>query len=188
MPKINTERVTAHIEDEFVVFLIGIRINAFWKIGKWLPVFLAMPKMLKELSIRDDGGLLGFRTRWGGRNIEVIQYWRSFEKLHTYARDRESNHLPAWADFNRQVADNGSVGIWHETYLVKAQQYESVYRNMPPYGLAAATKVAQALRRFKTASGRLGISDGSDSPVDEAGGVIVSKSASDDLNKPDGQA
>ena len=169
MEDIEKERVTASIEGDFVVFVIGMRINAFWKMRKWLPVFLAMPKMLRELSVKDDLGLLGFRTRWGGRNIEVIQYWRSFEKLHAYARNRDAEHLPAWANFNRQIAGNGSVGIWHETYLVKEGQYEAVYRNMPPYGLAAATKAISASGHRKTAAGRLGRSGGEDAPVDDAG-------------------
>ena len=43
--------------------------------------------------------------------------------------------------FNQQVANDGSVGIWHETYLVNSGQYETVYCNMPPYGLTKATQV-----------------------------------------------
>ena len=44
------DRLTAHLEGEFVVFLIGMRVNRLWKIHKWLPVILAMPRMIKELS------------------------------------------------------------------------------------------------------------------------------------------
>lgn len=169
MSEIKKERVTADVEDDFVVFLIGMRINAFWKVHEWGPVFLAMPRMLRELAAQDDLGLLGFRTRWGGRNVEVIQYWRSFEKLRAYARNRDAEHLPAWVNFNRQIADRGSVGIWHETYLVEGSNYEAVYRNMPPYGLAAATTIIPATGRHKTAAGRLGRSEGEDAPVDAAG-------------------
>jgi hypothetical protein len=42
--------MTAEIDGNFVVLLIGMRINKPWKIHKWLPVFLAMPPMLKELA------------------------------------------------------------------------------------------------------------------------------------------
>jgi hypothetical protein len=174
MAQIRAERVTADIKGDFVVFLIGIRINAFWKLHEWLPVFLAMPRMLRELSTLEDSGLLGFRTRWGGRNFEVIQYWRSFEKLHAYARSQDAEHLSAWADFNRQIGDSGSVGIWHETYLVDDGQYEAVYRNMPSYGLAAASTVVPATGRRETAAGRLGKSEGEDMPVDETGNVDAS--------------
>jgi hypothetical protein len=31
-----------------VVFLIGMRINHFHKVGRWLPVFRAMGPMLRE--------------------------------------------------------------------------------------------------------------------------------------------
>jgi hypothetical protein len=174
MTQIRSERVTASIDGDFVVFLIGIRINAFWRLHDWLPVFLAMPRMLKELSTQEESGLLGYRTRWGGRNFELIQYWRSFEKLHAYARDPDAEHLPAWADFNRQIGESGSVGIWHETYLVEAGQYEAVYRNMPSYGLAAASTVVPATGHRETAAGRLGKSEGEDAPVDATGTVDAS--------------
>jgi hypothetical protein len=29
----------------------------------------------------------------------------------------------------------GDVGIWHETYKVRAGEYEAIYSGMPPYGL-----------------------------------------------------
>lgn len=152
------KRFTADINGDFVVFLIGMRINDLWKVHKWLPVFLAMPKMLRELSMQKDLGLLGFRTRWGGRNIEVIQYWRSLEKLLAYAHNRDREHVPAWNDFNAQISDNGSVGIWHETYIVPAKQYEAIYRNMPPYGLAKASETLAANGSLETATDRLNLS------------------------------
>ena len=158
MPKIRKERLTAEVTGDFVVFLIGMRINAFWKLHKWIPVFMAMPRMLKELSEDDNSGLLCFRNRWAGRNFEVIQYWESFEKLRDYAHNKNAEHLPAWADFNKKVADDGSVGIWHETYLVQNDQFETVYQNMPLHGLGRAMGVVPAKGRRKTAKGRLGAS------------------------------
>jgi hypothetical protein len=47
MTEIVASRVTGGIEGDFVVFLIGMRINKPWKVLKWLPVARAMPKMLK---------------------------------------------------------------------------------------------------------------------------------------------
>ena len=77
MPSVNPERMAAHIEGDFVVFLIGMRINKLWKVHKWLPVFLAMPRMVKELKARPDSGFLG--AILGPRVI--VQYWRSFDEL-----------------------------------------------------------------------------------------------------------
>ena len=45
MAEIIAQRMAAEMEGDFVVFLIGMRINKLWKVHKWLPVFLAMPKI-----------------------------------------------------------------------------------------------------------------------------------------------
>jgi len=50
MGEIIPERMAAEIEGDFVVFIIGMRINKPWKVHKWMPVLLAMPRMLKELK------------------------------------------------------------------------------------------------------------------------------------------
>jgi hypothetical protein len=42
--------MTTEIQGDFIVFLIGMRINNPWKIHRWLPVFLAMPRMLRDAS------------------------------------------------------------------------------------------------------------------------------------------
>jgi hypothetical protein len=56
--------------------------------------------------------------------------------------------MPAWAAFNRAVGNNGSVGVWHETYEVAPGHYESIYVNMPRWGLAAAGEHASAIGRL----------------------------------------
>ena len=158
-------RMTAQLDGDFVVFLIGMRVNKWWKFWKWMPVAAAMPKMLTELAKRPELGLLHARNVFGFPNFMVIQYWRSFEQLHAYASDRSLQHLPAWRDFNRKVASNGDVGIWHETYLVKDGAYESLYNNMPMWGLAAAGGLVPAEGPRKSAKGRLRQTDGTDLAV-----------------------
>jgi len=153
MASIVPKRVTASIEGDFVVFLIGMRINKPWKIHKWLPAFLAMPKMLKELQRRPESGFLGHIS---GPTV-IVQYWRSFEHLEAYARDHDQSHWPAWVDFNRRVGrSRGDVGIWHETYQVRAGEYECVYSGMPPIGLAKASAQVDAVGVLDSARGRLG--------------------------------
>jgi Domain of unknown function (DUF4188) len=165
MTAIIAERMTAKIDGDFVVFLIGMRINKLWKVWKWAPVVAAMPRMIIELMQQPELGLLHARTHFGLRNILVVQYWRSFEHLHRYAVDPAKAHLPAWKAFNKAIASNGDVGIWHETYLVPAGSYESVYNNMPRHGLANAGEFIPAQGRTKSAKGRLQKSDGADQPV-----------------------
>jgi len=154
MANIIAERMTAAIEDEVIVFLIGMRINRLWKVHKWWPIARAMPRMLRELAASPDSGFLGFHT-WVGNPTLTLQYWRSFEHLERYAKDAARLHRPAWALFNRAVASNGDVGIWHETYRVRPGDFECVYNNMPRFGLAKATQCTPATGRRESASGRM---------------------------------
>ena len=137
MAEIFPRRMTARLQDEFVVFLIGFRINRLLRVDKWLPVFRAMRPMIDELTADPESGFLSAELGWGNPLI-MVQYWRSLDHLVRYATDRDRAHLPAWSRFNREIGSNGDVGIWHETYLVRGGGYESVYNNMPRFGLARA--------------------------------------------------
>ncbi|HYO83097.1 MAG TPA: DUF4188 domain-containing protein [Bryobacteraceae bacterium] len=145
-------RMSAELDGDFVVFLIGVRINKPWKVHKWLPTMLAMPRMLRELRRRPESGFLGSAS--GG--LLIVQYWRSFDHLEAYARSHDHEHWPAWVAFNKRAGKSrGDVGIWHETYLVKAGQYESVYSGMPPWGLGKAGQLVPAAGRKESARGRV---------------------------------
>jgi hypothetical protein len=166
-------RVHADREDGVVVFLIGMRVNAVWKLHRWLPVFLVAPRMVRELR-ESESGLLG---SWGflspPRTVGFVQYWDSFESLRAYARDSDHLHLEAWGEYNEQEAEAGAVGIWHETYRVDPGDHESVYNNVAPRGLGAAegSEVVPAAGRAVSAAGRL---DERDDPHPEAAGGTTS--------------
>ncbi|MDQ0993251.1 DUF4188 domain-containing protein [Streptomyces sp. V3I7] len=151
-------RMTAAAEDEIVVFLIGMRINSFAALRSWVPVSRAMPPMIAELAREKGSGLLGFQLLLGfPRVLYVVQYWESKEKLLAYASAQGKEHRPAWAAFNRRLREGrGKVGLWHETYVVPAGSYESVYVNMPAFGLGAATGVVPVAGRGERAAERLG--------------------------------
>ena len=151
---IRSQRLTANLDGEFVVFLIGLRINQPLKFYKWLPVFMAMPKMLTELYRQPELGFLHAES-WYGRTTIMVQYWRSMDQLLAYAKMRGAAHLPAWQAFNKAVGTDGSVGIWHETYAVKPGSYENIYVNMPPFGLGRAGLVQPASGGRESAAGRL---------------------------------
>jgi len=140
-----------------VLFLIGMRLNNLLAVGKWLPVARAMPRMLAELSKKPESGLLFYRSYFSGRVILVQEYWESFDKLLAYAHDRAGQHFPAWAAFNRAIGSDGSVGIWHETYLVEPGKSECVYVNMPRFGLAAAAAHVKAEGRLAAAKDRMAV-------------------------------
>lgn len=148
------DRMCAEVNGEVVIFLIGMRFNKLWKIHKWLPVFLAMPKMIRELEQQPELGFLGYHL-WLGRTVCMLQYWRSVDQLNAYAKSRTNAHLPAWAAFNRAIGKSGDVGVWHETYRTREGDFETVYVNMPLFGLAKATKAVTASGRRESASGRM---------------------------------
>ena len=157
MARINRGRYAAAAgADGKVLFLIGMRINQWWKPWAWLPVFTAMPRMLVELRKNPSLGLVGVpRTMVSGRVILVWQYWESFEKLNAYARAADKAHLPAWRAFNRRIRDNGSVGIFHETIELSDRSVETVYGNMPSIGLAAVLGAVPASQRGQTSGQRM---------------------------------
>ena len=152
MATVFPQRMTAEIDGDFVVFLIGMRINRPWKVHKWLPVFLAMPRMLKELAAHPESGCLATQNGLG----VIVQYWRSFDHLEAYARAHDHEHWPAWTNFNRKIRiSSGDVGIWHETYVVRAGEYEAVYGAMPRAGLAQAGRHVPTAGQRETARERM---------------------------------
>jgi len=172
MAEVITGRQTATVDDDVVVFLIGMRINKFWKLRNWWFVFTAMPKMLKELRANPDSGFLGAHTvLYSLRMPAIVQYWRSFEDLERYARAKDAEHFPAWVDFNKRIGSRGDVGIWHETYRVPAGRYEVVYNNMPPFGLAAVTRAVPAAGYRTSARGRM-TGEETLAPVDPDGNLV----------------
>jgi len=146
--------MTAVAEEDFVLFMIGMRFNNWFAIHRWLPVFLAMPKMLKELHINRD---LGFKSyeMWVSRTLILVQYWESSEKLIEYAKAKDSEHLPAWKAFNKLATKSNAVGIWHETYVIDKGKTENIYVNMPKFGFGKVGNLQVATGNRNSAQGRL---------------------------------
>jgi hypothetical protein len=155
MAKIFNGRYTAKTDEPFVVFLIGMRINKWWRFDKWGPVARAMPPMMRALFTHPEKGFLHTEFFWNLSGPVMVQYWRSFEDLERFAREPSEPHLEAWKKFNQAVGPDGIVGIWHETYIIEPNNYESVYGNMPAFGLGAALEHVEAVGRRETAKLRL---------------------------------
>ncbi|OII67165.1 MULTISPECIES: DUF4188 domain-containing protein [unclassified Streptomyces] len=163
---------TAAAEGDAVVLLIGMRINRFRAVRHWLPVFLAMPRMLRELGRDRSRGLLGHVLLTASpRTYYVVQYWESKEKLYAYASAPDMRHHAVWAAFNRRERSGsgarGHVGLWHEAYVVPQGSYESIYLDMPPFGLAAATGVLPLDQRGRRAADRFAHRPGRPAPRPE---------------------
>ncbi|WP_017185673.1 DUF4188 domain-containing protein [Alkalibacillus haloalkaliphilus] len=141
--------------EEVVVFLIGMHIKKWWAVHKWLPVLLAMPPMLKELSQHKELGCLAFENFWQFRTTLSVQYWRSEEELLAFSRSEK--HLKAWQRFNQKARNNNSVGIYHENYIVTEGKFESAYVNMPLFGLGKAIGKESMSSKTNSAKQRVGL-------------------------------
>lgn len=147
------KRMTAEIDGDFVVFLIGTRFNDKLQFARGLLDLggrSGMKHMLDYLVAHPQKGLLAYEM-----GIPTnLQYWRSFEQLEAFAKDRDDPHLDVWHQYWRRVGRGSRTGIWHETYLVKAGQYEAVYGNMPAHGLGKAGRL-EPMSGSSSARGRL---------------------------------
>lgn len=151
--KMNKGRFTVVPEKDVTVFLIGVHINKPLQVHKWLPVILAMPAMLKELSNHKSIGCLSFEMFFKYKGVNIIQYWDSNESLLTYSK--MPKHLKAWKRFSKQLKGNNAVGFYHETYNVKENNYENIYLNMPNFGLGKAVSPQEVTTRTHSAKQRL---------------------------------
>ncbi|KAI8800621.1 hypothetical protein BJ742DRAFT_841031 [Cladochytrium replicatum] len=156
-------RFAATIKGDFVVFLIGIRPNAalplssnFAKAGE------AFTAILKELNDNPELGCLGIEQyvgdSEGGSLIMSVQYWRSAEHLARYAASRSSEHHSPWLWLMKLGRESPELGFWHETFIVREGDYESISVNCPPFHLcnARTAEVVPAQRNMATMKGRLG--------------------------------
>lgn len=160
MPKLSNQRLTATTDEGFVVFLIGMRVNNWLAIHRWLPVFMAMSKMLPELHQNPQLGFKSYEMGMGRTTI-MVQYWESAEKLIEYAKASDAEHLPAWRAFNKVAQKTTAVGIWHETYVIDKGKSENIYSNMPPFGFGKVGKLQPAVGRRNSAAARFTASDSS---------------------------
>src|SRR4051795_10899044 len=136
MAEIKQGRWTADIEGDFVVFIIGARVNSKWHPFRSIIDLggrRGMNYMLKYLTEHPEKGMLGYQTM----GFANVQYWRSFDHLEAFAKDTNDPHLEPWRKFWKRAKD-GRTGIWHETFLVRDGEYEAIYGNMPPRGLGKA--------------------------------------------------
>ena len=81
--------------------------------------------------------------------------WAVRRSLRTCRIARDEKHWPAWTAFNKRIGNDGTVGIFHETYAVNAGGYETVYGNMPPFGLGKVAGLVPATGSRNEARSRM---------------------------------
>lgn len=153
MSQVFRGRHMAEIDGDFVVLLIGARLNLRHPVQTFKDLGGrrgGMKPMLDYLVAHPEKGLLGYTMGYP----VMVQYWRSFEHLEAFARDDSDPHTLTWRNYWRRVGTSQGTGIWHETYLIRAGDYETIYANMPAFGLGAATRLVPAA---ETSTARLRI-------------------------------
>lgn len=137
-----------------VVFHLGARINH--PLGLLAPGarelgdhFQAMVESLNER--REEYGMLSI-TNWRGQErhtnnvIMIIAYFRSVDDLNRFAHDEV--HRKGWDWYHRFVRETGyrHLGLFHETFVSRAGDYETIYVDVAPTLLGEANvKVAGKL-------------------------------------------
>src|ERR1700738_922382 len=127
-------RMTAEVDGDFVVLLLGARPKNNLRLLRTMLDLggrRGTKHMLDHLVAHPEKGLLAYEFGFP----VIVQYWRSFAHLEAFAKDASDPHLAAWRNYWRRVGRSDRTGIWHETFQVRAGEYEAVYGNMPPFGL-----------------------------------------------------
>ena len=146
MADIKQGRWTAEIEGDFVVFIIGARINSKWQAFKSLGDLggrKGMNHMLKYLTEHPEKGLLGYQMM----GFANVQYWRSFEHLEAFAKDKDDPHLDVVAKLLEASRQGRSEGSGTRRTWSALGEYEAIYGNMPPRGLGKASRLVPSLNR-----------------------------------------
>ncbi|KAG8164233.1 hypothetical protein KVR01_006151 [Diaporthe batatas] len=129
-----------------VVFHIGVRFNH--PLGLLSPgakeiagYFAAMVKELEQR--RDEFGMLTI-TNWRGterstnNTLMNVAYFRDVDGLNRFAHDKV--HRDAWDWYLRFAKKEGNshIGIFHETFVTRPGDYETIYVDCQPTLLGAA--------------------------------------------------
>ncbi|MET3728281.1 hypothetical protein ABID52_001862 [Fictibacillus halophilus] len=155
MTIIHKGRYVAEVKGDFVVFVIGMRVNKIFSFTKWITVFKAMGPMIRELYQNPEIGFLHTEFHFSWRRVTLIQYWKSFDQLEAYAHGQ--THLVAWKAFNKNIGNDGSVGVFHESYNIVNHGAEAIYNNMPTTGLGKAFSVASVTKETQSARERMNV-------------------------------
>ncbi|CAF2125787.1 unnamed protein product [Rotaria magnacalcarata] len=143
---------SARCDGDFVVFLIGSRPNGPNPFEKsFIDLKSAFQSMIKDLESDSTSGYMGGDLYVGANerksSVLYVQYWRNYESLQGWTHKKMGVHFKSVTQYMNKDRSAGLYGIWHETYKVRDGEYESIYENMPPIGLALATSAVPETKK-----------------------------------------
>jgi hypothetical protein len=139
---------------ELCLVRLGIQVKSF---SAWLYARRLRAALLADArrAMAEGAGLLNSEmfaidlTHFG-----VLQYWRSFDDLDSWSR--RPPHSEWWRSAVERMRLKKDFGVYHETFLVRPSEIESIYLNCGPVGLAAFGTLAEPVGPLTTSRGRLG--------------------------------
>jgi hypothetical protein len=155
MDKPNRITVDLSPYPDLVVIYLGMRVNAPRGVRTLLSYW---PKIKASVKAAPNGLLLHENLQYSllPPHFGMRQYWRDFDSLERWAHDLP--HKAWWRDYLR---DRGGTGFWHETYF-RDGAVESVFIDMPPYGLTKFGAAEPARGSLFSARRRLGLKQGAE--------------------------
>ncbi len=138
-------RPGAHENGDCVVFLIGACLDLRHPLRGLLEISgrRGVRDVLAYVAAESDRGLLGYDLA----GFTVTQWWRTIGHLDSFAGDGVDPRLAPWRNYWKRVARSSRTSIWHETYLVRAGQYQPVYGHVPAFVRPSTAPVRPAVAR-----------------------------------------
>ena len=118
MAEISGRRMTAEIDGDFVVFLIGARPDKVHLVRSIMDLGgrRGLKHMLDYLVAHPEKGLLGYQMGLP----TIVQYWRSFDHLESFANDTSDPHLAAWRNYWRRVGKSAQAKTARDRFRATA--------------------------------------------------------------------
>ncbi len=140
---------------ELCLIRVGIQVKRWSALGYVRGLARAIDAAA-TVAIRDRTGLLR-SERLGSSlwEVNILQYWESFEKLEAWTR--RPPHSDWWRRATERARTKSDFGLFHEAYVVPRSNIESIYLNATPIGLATFGILADATGPRTTARDRLGL-------------------------------
>jgi hypothetical protein len=153
-------RMIAHLPEEvseLCLVRLGIQVKSLSALAFAFRLRSAIAANAGE-AIATGAGLLNSQSFAIAINhFGVLQYWRSFDELEAWSR--RAPHSEWWRSAVERMRTRQDLGVYHETFLVKAVEIESIYLDCRPTGLAAFGSLGEPVGPMTTSRGRLKRSD-----------------------------
>jgi hypothetical protein len=169
--QIYSGRYAPHYDRDFVMYVFGMRINKPLQVSLWMHVVKYAFQMRTWLRNNPQAGMLRIERAIVHGCPAMVTYWRSFEDLEAFARDRENIHMDGWHWYNTKAHQTGAVGMWHEMYQVRAGATAGIYAHLPRIGLAAIGEHRPVGSTLRTAAQRMGLRAVDDGPPNDVTGA-----------------